>query len=135
MELTLFRTYHPSGTNGSIYLSEVFLCHTIELPWLNNEHQRSCIPEGRYELKHRWSPHFGDHYTLVNVPGRECILIHPANNALKELKGCIAPVIHLRGEGRGTFSRLALSLLQAHIDEVIDQENVFITITSGNEKT
>lgn len=120
MELTLIRTYHPCGTNGSIYLSGVLLCHIIELPPLNNEQQRSCIPEGRYELQKRWSPKFGDHYLLVNVPGRACILIHPANNALKELKGCIAPVTHLAGAGKGSFSRLALKLLQHHVDEVID---------------
>jgi hypothetical protein len=131
----LIRTYHPSGTNGSIYLSEVLLCHSIELPWLNNERQRSCIPEGRYELQKRWRPKIGDHYLLVNVPGRDCILIHPANYALKELKGCIAPVTHLTGEGKGSFSRLALKLLQHHVDEVIDSEKVYITICSmANER-
>jgi hypothetical protein len=131
MELTLYRTYHPSGTNGSVYLNEVFLCHTIELPWLNNEQQRSCIPEGRYELHKRWSQKFGDHYLLLNVPGRACILIHPANNALKELKGCIAPVTLLTGEGKGTFSRMALKLLQCHIDEVIESEKIYLTINSS----
>jgi hypothetical protein len=134
MELTLTRTYHPSGTNGNIYLSGVLLCHSIELPWLNNERQRSCIPEGRYELQKRWSQKFGNHYTLLNVPGREYILIHPANDALKELKGCIAPLTHLVGEGKGLFSRIALCLLQYHIDEVIEKERVFLSTTSSIEK-
>ena len=133
MELTLNRTYHPSGTNGNIYLNEVLLCHSIELPWLNNEHQRSCIPEGRYQLQKRWNQKFGNHYTLLNVPGRECILIHPANDALKELKGCIAPVTHLVGEGKGLFSRIALRLLQYHVNEVIENEQVFLTIGSGKD--
>ena len=134
MELTLTRTYHSSGTNGSILLNEVILCHSIELPWLGNEHQRSCIPEGRYELQKRWSQRFGDHYRLMDVPRRESILIHPANDALKELKGCIAPVTHLAGEGKGLFSRVALRLLQAQIDEVIEQERVFLHITSAKGK-
>ena len=132
MELTLIRTYHPNGTNGWLYIQEVFLCHTIELPWLNNKPQQSCIPEGRYELRKRWSAHFGDHYLVVNVPEREYILIHPANNALKELKGCIAPVTHLIGEGRGSFSRLALKLLQAQVNEVMEKEKVFLTFTKAN---
>jgi hypothetical protein len=40
----------------------------------------------------------------------------------------------LVGEGKGSFSRIALSLLQHHIDEVIEQERVFLTITSSIEK-
>jgi hypothetical protein len=107
MELVLKRTYYPSGTNGTIYMDGVKICHSIELPWLDNKPQRSCIPEGKYELKKRWSPKYGHHYWLQDVPGRAFILIHPANNAKKELHGCIAPVLYLAGEGRGSYSRMA----------------------------
>jgi Family of unknown function (DUF5675) len=34
-------------------------------------------------------PKFGRHLQVMNVSGREYILIHPANEALRELKGCI----------------------------------------------
>jgi hypothetical protein len=130
MELVLKRTYYPSGTNGTIYMDGVKICHSIELPWLDNKPQRSCIPEGKYELKKRWSPKYGHHYWLQDVPGRAFILIHPANNAKKELHGCIAPVLYLAGEGRGSYSRMALKALQALIDEVIGREKVFISIQS-----
>jgi len=130
MELLLKRTYYPSGTNGTIYIDGVRICHSIELPWLNNKPGRSCIPEGTYELRKRRSPKYGDHYWLQDVPGRKYILVHPANHATKELRGCIAPVLYLAGEGRGTYSRLALKSLQALIDEVIEREKVFIKITS-----
>jgi hypothetical protein len=46
MELDLLRTYYPKGTNGSLLVNGVGLCHTIELPWKNNEQGVSCIPEG-----------------------------------------------------------------------------------------
>lgn len=121
MQLTLSRTYHQNGTNGQLYTNEVFLCYTIELPWLTNQRQRSCIPEGLYKLEKRWSQHFGSHYQLMDVPGRDLILIHPANNALKELKGCIAPVSYIIGEGKGSFSRLAFKSLSCLLDETFEK--------------
>jgi hypothetical protein len=48
---------------------------------------------------------------ILNVPGREYILIHLANEALRELKGCIAPVRLLTGAGKGICSRKALKTL------------------------
>lgn len=111
MEITLTRTYHQKGTNGSIWLHNQFLCHSIELPWRNNCPMISCIPEGRYILRPRWSPRFAWHMQVVGVPLRSLILLHPANNAAKELKGCIAPVTTLTGQGTGTGSRKAFRLL------------------------
>lgn len=132
MELLLHRTYHPNGTNGRLYYNEVFLCYTIELPWRHNELQRSCISEGRYRLEKRYSARLGHHYWLRDVPGRELILIHPANDALKELKGCIAPVSFLTGEGRGSFSRMAMKLLQEIIEEgKKEEEECYLTIKSA----
>lgn len=135
MELVLKRTYYTAGTNGTIYIDGVKICHSIELPWLDNKPQRSCIPEGKYELKKRWSPKYKDHYWLQAVPGRKYILVHPANNASKELRGCIAPVLYLSGEGKGTFSRMALKSLQALIDEVIEAEKVYIRIEKSELKS
>lgn len=43
----------------------------------------------------------------MNVKNRDLILIHPANDALKELNGCIAPVSEFTGEGKGIRSRIA----------------------------
>ena len=111
MELELIRTYYPEGTNGKILYKGRLMTYTIELPWKNNHTGVSCIPEGRYELAKRWSPKFGRHLQMMNVSGRELILIHPANEALRELKGCIAPVCLLTGAGKGIRSRTALKTL------------------------
>jgi hypothetical protein len=80
MELILTRTYHAQGTNGIIYNTGKLLCATIELPWLNNARAISCIPEGRYRLKLRYSPKFNTHILITGVKDRALILIHPANN-------------------------------------------------------
>ncbi|MFM9839410.1 MAG: DUF5675 family protein [Cyclobacteriaceae bacterium] len=128
MELELFRTYDPEGTNGELKL---VMCNTIELPWLQNERNVSCIPEGRYELRKRFIKKFGLHLLVVDVPDRSWILIHPANDAKTQLKGCIAPVTKLTGPGKGNESRLANEKLKALVLEALERkEKVFITIKS-----
>ena len=109
MELVLNRTYFPNGTNGEIFRNDQLICESIELPWQENKKEVSCIPEGRYEIEARFSEQHGAHFCLKDVTNRTLILIHPANNALKELKGCIAPVTKLTGPGIGKNSRLAMN--------------------------
>lgn len=131
LELTLNRTYYPEGTNGQITVAGKRLCSSIELPWKANQKQISCIPEGIYELKKRYSRKHGHHLQLIDVPGRALILLHPANDALKELKGCIAPVSLLTGEGKGNSSRLALKkVLDKVCPELEKGINVFLIIKS-----
>jgi hypothetical protein len=128
MELELFRTYDPEGTNGELKL---VVCNTIELPWLQNQRNISCIPEGRYELRKRFIKKFGLHLLVVDVPDRSWILIHPANDAKTQLKGCIASVTQLTGPGKGRDSRLANEKLKAIVLEALERkEKVFITIKS-----
>ena len=57
MHLTIHRTYHAEGTNGLLTMgaNSEPLCYTIELPWRNNELNRSCIHEGTYVLKRRYT--------------------------------------------------------------------------------
>ena len=130
MELELIRTYHTGGTNGAVYLNNLLQCYTIELPWKNNEHKVSCIPEGKYAIRKRFNRKFGAHFMVMDVKDREDILIHPANNALKELEGCIAPVTELTGEGEGSDSRIALEGLKQVTYDILEKETVFIIIKS-----
>jgi hypothetical protein len=138
MVLVLKRTYFPKGTQGVLEWKGTLVCYTIELPWLNNQRRISCIPEGEYLLEQRRSPKFGWHLHLQNVPGRDLILIHPANDAEKELLGCIAPVSKHSGIGKGTFSRKAMEKLKTLVCTVFDRkEEVRIIIYSregGNDK-
>jgi hypothetical protein len=131
MKLELIRTYFPKGTNGTLFLDGIKLCYCIELPWHNNNPSISCIPEGTYELKKRYSPKHQWHVIVTKVPGRQYILIHAANDAIKELKGCIAPVSELTAPGKGNKSRVVVAKLYAHIFDALEKmEPVFLTIKS-----
>jgi hypothetical protein len=129
MELTLYRSYFPTGTNGAIYLGVLKICNSIELPWVGNKRQVSCIPEGRYRLEQRSNPKFGWHLHLPDVAGREAILVHPANNALLELRGCIAPVTVLTHVGKGTGSRNAMGRIRLVTSKAFaDGDPIFLNI-------
>jgi hypothetical protein len=131
MVLVLNRTYFPEGTQGTLEWNGTIVCYTIELPWLHNQQRVSCIPEGEYVLQKRFSPKFQWHLHLRNVPGRDLILIHPANDAKMELLGCIAPVSKHTGIGKGSSSRKALEKLKALVYAALDRnEEVKISIQS-----
>ena len=128
MELVLYRHYHPAGTNGELYYKGERICYTIELPWQHNAVNTSCIPEGRYVLVKKCSPEHGQHWQVTGVDGRSSILMHPANNALLELKGCIAPVSILTGEGLGSDSRKAFELVMQHTLSASPGEAIVLNI-------
>ena len=132
MKLELIRTYYSYGTNGVLRQAQdgkySIICYTIELPWKNNQPQISCIPEGSYELKKRYSQKHGHHLQVLNVPGRNLILLHPANDALKELKGCVAPVSLLTSEGKGSSSRIALKKVLDIVNPELEKGNKILLI-------
>lgn len=131
MELVLHRAYFSEGTNGTLFCSDHFLCHTIELPWKENKRTISCIPEGRYEVVSRFSKRFKNHLLIKGVSKRRLILFHPANNALKELEGCIAPVTHLSGVGKGLYSKDAMRKLVSLMYQAKERkETIYLTIKS-----
>lgn len=127
MEIHLHRWYFTDGTNGDLVVNGKLICHTIELPWKENEHGHSCIPAGSYRLTRRFTEHLGHHFLIEDVPGRDMILMHCANDAVKELKGCIAPVTQLLGHGLGSESRKALDHLISLVDAGKD-ENILLII-------
>ncbi|GAA4770613.1 MULTISPECIES: DUF5675 family protein [Flavobacterium] len=131
MVIWLTRTYFPEGTNGKLEWEGKFICYTIELPWKNNERRVSCTPEGKYFIRKRYSQKFKWHLEVVDVENRSLILFHPANNALKELNGCIAPVTKLSGPGLGLMSRIAFEKLKKIVYQALDnKESVEILIQS-----
>jgi Family of unknown function (DUF5675) len=137
MVLELSRTYFPDGTNGKLECEGKLICYTIELPWKNNETKVSCIPEGKFLIKKRYSKKFQWHFEVLDVKNRNLILFHPANNALLELNGCIAPVTKLSGPGLGLMSRKAFAKLKDLVYKALDRkENVELIVESrlrGND--
>ena len=131
----LNRTYFPEGTQGVLEWNGTIVCYTIELPWLGNQKRISCIPEGEYILQKRFSPKFQWHLHLKSVPGRDLILIHPANDAKTELLGCIATVALHTGIGKGSFSRKALEKLKVIVYKALSyNEEVKIRIQTNPSK-
>ena len=131
MVLILSRIYFPDGTNGILECEGKFICKTIELPWKNNETKVSCIPEGKYFIKKRYSKKFQWHLEVLNVKNRSFILLHPANNALQELNGCIAPVTKFSGPGLGLMSRKVFSKLKNLVYPILDKnESVVLIVLS-----
>lgn len=61
---------------------------TLEDAWRGNERMVSCIPVGRYIVKPRVSPKFGNTWQVTGVPERDHILFH-AGNTPKDTNGCI----------------------------------------------
>ena len=137
MKLELIRTYYPDGVNGELMIDGVKVCNTIELPWKENQSRVSCIPEGKYELTKRYSQRFKWHLLMNNVVNRSYILINAFNDAVKESKGCIAPVFVLTGNGKGIRSRAALQLLLSIVYPDLEKgKQIFITIkkaANGNK--
>lgn len=132
MVLTLHRTYFSEGTQGIIEWNGTIVCYAIELPWLENQRQISCVPEGEYFLRKRFSRKYGWHIQLPNVTNRDLILFHPANDAQKELKGCIAPVTFITGIGKGSMSRKAMGkLIKIVFTALQNKEEVRIVIRKG----
>ncbi|MFV8388736.1 DUF5675 family protein [Flavobacterium sp. LB1P71] len=131
MVLVLSRSYFPDGTNGRLECDGKFICYTIELPWNHNEKMVSCIPEGNYLLKKRYSRKFQWHIELVAVTNRSFILLHPANNALNQLNGCIAPVTKLSGSGLGLQSKQAFIKVKNLVYKALFREESVLLIVQS----
>lgn len=90
-------SYSLVATFGVLIHERIPFAVTLENPWLANERNVSCIPEGEYECVRVQSPRFGDTFEVLAVPGRSHILFHKGNVA-EDTSGCI-----LVGEEFGTL--------------------------------
>jgi Family of unknown function (DUF5675) len=127
MTIELQRFYRDGWTDGEILVNGVLLCRSIELGWANNERNVSCVPEGVYPMSIIQHPKHRECLRLDSVKGRSGILIHVANDAQKELRGCIAPVFSLSGNGKGQYSRMALMYIIENLRRSEEKEH-FIKI-------
>ena len=131
--LELQRLYQDGWTDGMIFIQGILLCRSIELGWANNERNVSCVPEGVYPVAIIQHPKFGECLQVNGVKGRSGILVHVANDAQKELRGCIAPVFSLSGNGKGQHSKLALGYIIENLKRSGDSSH-FIKIYSIKQK-
>ena len=94
--VTITRRYTDKETFGDVVASNggaTFTCKSLELPWLNNQRNISCIPAGTYELKFTRSFKYPlGTYEVQKVPNRSGIRIHIGNYATGkkvDIEGCI----------------------------------------------
>ena len=94
---TLTITRQPStdsGTFGDARTDDGKSWVSLELPWLDNQPDVSCIPTGTYDAELAFSPRFSKDLYHLAVEGRTNILIHSGNFAgndglQSDVEGCI----------------------------------------------
>lgn len=78
----------PTATIGYLSAGGLFECFTLELPWLDNARNISCISAGDYDVVRHVSPSKGECFKILDVPGRTDVLIH-VGNFTRNSNGCI----------------------------------------------
>ena len=83
-------SYSRTETMGIMRINNLRF-FTLELPWLDNQKNISCIPTGEYNYIKRVSPGKGyEVIELVDVPDRAYIQIH-LGDYTRQIEGCILP--------------------------------------------
>ena len=93
INLLLIRdTFTEESTIGELFLNGERICDTLENPYLDNQRNISCIPEGNYDVRLRLPRESATrdylHLLVQDVPNRDWILFHRGNTA-KDTRGCI----------------------------------------------
>jgi len=90
-------------------LIKVFECLTLEKPWKENKNGVSCIPDGTYKVR-KWHSEEAkeagksvtyNHFQLMEVKGRNGILIH-TGNYVTQIHGCVlvgSAFVDINGDG------------------------------------
>ena len=110
-------TFTEDSTIGELFLNGERMCDTLENPYINNERNISCIPEGEYKVRLRLARESATrdylHLLVQDVPNRDWILFHRGNSA-KDTSGCI--LVGLSSAQDVVYnSRLAMDLLMKEI--------------------
>ena len=98
--LRLIRLYRDTHTEGELWSNSHFLCYCLELPWISNKRNVSCIPTGQYNFI-PWKRHGKPAFRVEYVQGRSGILIH-IGNLISHTKGCILPGMERNEDGSMT---------------------------------
>jgi len=85
-------TFTENSTIGELFINGERFCDTLENPWLDNQRNISCIPEGEYPVRLRYPRESATreylHLLVQDVPNRDYILFHRGNFP-KDTSGCI----------------------------------------------
>lgn len=102
----------------------IFTAYSLELPWRDNQFQKSCIPKGKYKVEKVFSKKFGLCYEIKRVKNRTKILIHIGNN-YTDTMGCILLGENFVVDEKATFGQLSnsrktfLKLIATKLDKFV----------------
>ena len=124
--------FTANSTIGELFINGERFCDTLENPWLDNQRNISCIPEGKYKVRLRLPRESATrdyiHLLVQDVPNRDYILFHRGNFP-KDTSGCI-----LVGQGTQqdvvNNSALAMDLL---IKEILNLGGTNINLIIKNK--
>ena len=93
INLLLIRdTFSKNSVIGELFLNGEWMCDTLENPWIDNQRNISCIPEGVYDVRLRLPRESGTrdylHLLVQEVPNRDFILVHRGNFP-SQTQGCL----------------------------------------------
>lgn len=130
----MLRVYLPDRTLSSLIDPELppdkqVIAKILERPWLNNEHNVSCIPESPKDkpyIVRKNPPKEGRPYTYFrfdHVEGRNNILIHRGNDT-DDSAGCLLAVSRFTNDAHptGLYSTAKLAWLAANLPDVFELE-------------
>ena len=118
INLLLIRdTFTEESTLGELFINGERICDTLENPWLDNQRNISCIPEGEYPVRIRLPRESATrdymHLLVKDVKDRDYILFH-IGNFPSQTKGCILVGLGSQQDVVNN-SRLAMDLLMKEI--------------------
>tara|TARA_R110001632_G_scaffold207909_1_gene332132 strand:+ start:470 stop:892 length:423 start_codon:yes stop_codon:yes gene_type:complete len=118
INLLLIRdTFTEESTLGELFINGERICDTLENPWLDNQRNISCIPEGEYPVRIRYPRESGTrdylHLLIQDVPNREWVLVH-IGNFPSQTQGCVLVGLGSK-QNVVNNSRLAMDLLMKEI--------------------
>ncbi|MBI9079186.1 MAG: hypothetical protein JEY79_05540 [Pseudodesulfovibrio sp.] len=88
-------------TLGKLFIDDDVFCFVLELPWLDNAPNISCVPPDTYLVVREWSEKYQmDLFELKNVPGRSECKLHWGNK-VEDTEGC-----QLLGESRDPSGKI-----------------------------
>lgn len=87
--ITLKRvSFNDDGSYGVLIYEKIPFLVTLERSWKDNARGISSIPEGTYLVRRVVTPKHGNTWQVMNVPGRDSILMHTGNSEI-DTEGCI----------------------------------------------
>ncbi|MFC2076616.1 DUF5675 family protein [candidate division KSB1 bacterium] len=93
VELVRLEENYSYGTFGALKINKQVFCVTLEPHDELNARRISSIPAQQYLCRRHHSQRFGETFRIMDVPGRDGVLLHPGN-IQSDTEGCVLLAEH-----------------------------------------